>query len=58
MDLTDWELDTVELALVKLHNSYLDKRKKMRPSERAMAMANTKRIVEKVRAERESRAKK
>ena len=55
MEFSDRELALLDTALVKYHNGLLDKRRKLRPSERAMMMADAKRVLNKVRAEVESR---
>lgn len=49
LELSLRELYTIRHALALEHDFHLDRRRKMRPSERAVGMAEARRLLEKVR---------
>lgn len=58
IEFNSMELGQLEAALVKYHNSILDKRRKLRASERAVWLVEIKGIIAKVRAAMEEAEKK
>lgn len=57
VDLTWEDLCNIEGGLIRQHNSILNKRRKLRPSERAVWLVSVKRTLEKVREEKKRRSR-